>query len=348
MPKKVCISLDAMGGENAPYAVLTGAELSLKRYKYLYFLIFGDKDKITPIMHHCPILQKSSTIYHTTQEVTMSDKPSLALRKRRESSMRLAINALKNGDAQGVVSSGNTGALMAISKFVLKTVKSIARPAIATCIPTLRGKTVMLDLGANIECDEKNLVQFALMGEVFARILLDLKAPSVGILNVGIEELKGNDCVKKASNILREINFPISFKGFIEGDDIYKGKVDVVVTDGFTGNVALKIAEGTSKLFSYYLRESFQSSLRAKIAYLFARQSLNNLKKRIDPRMYNGAMLLGLNGITVKSHGSTDTLGFCNAIYVCHDLIYKKLNHSITNEISAFENSLSDLVSTKL
>ncbi len=343
MPEQVCISLDAMGGDHAPEMVLAGAEIALKRLPHLKFLMFGDEAKLKPLLAKYPTLEAVSDIRHASQEVMMEDKPSVALRQRRDSSMRLAINAVKEGDAQGVVSAGNTGALMAMAKFVLKTVRGIDRPAIATYMPTQRGETVMLDLGANIECDEHNLVQFALMGEVFTRILFGLEKPSVGLLNVGIEELKGNESVKKAAAILRDIDLPIRFEGFVEGDDLAKGTVDVIVTDGFTGNVALKTAEGTARLLVHFLRETFKSSFFAKIGYLLARRSLQRFRDRMDPRRYNGAMLLGLNGIAVKSHGGTDALGFSNAIGVCHDLIVNNLNDSIKHELALFEEAMSGL-----
>ncbi|WP_404426782.1 phosphate acyltransferase PlsX [Thalassospira australica] len=341
MPEQVCISLDAMGGDHAPEMVVAGAEIALKRLPHLKFLMFGDEARIKPLLAKYPGLEAVSEVRHASQEVTMDDKPSVALRQRRDSSMRLAINAVKEGDAQGVVSAGNTGALMAMAKFVLKTVRGIDRPAIATYMPTQRGETVMLDLGANIECDENNLVQFALMGEVFARILFGIEKPSVGLLNVGIEELKGNESVKKAAAILREIDLPIRFEGFVEGDDLAKGTVDVIVTDGFTGNVALKTAEGTARLLVHFLRETFKSSFWAKVGYLLARRSLQRFRERMDPRRYNGAMLLGLNGIAVKSHGGTDALGFSNAIGVCHDLIANRLNDTIKSELAAFEEAIS-------
>jgi phosphate acyltransferase len=341
LPEQVCISLDAMGGDHAPEMVVAGAEIALKRLPHLKFLMFGDEARLKPLLAKYPGLETVSQIRHASQEVTMDDKPSVALRQRRDSSMRLALNAVKEGDAQGVVSAGNTGALMAMAKFVLKTVRGIDRPAIATYMPTQRGETVMLDLGANIECDENNLVQFALMGEVFARILFGIERPSVGLLNVGIEELKGNESVKKAAAILREIDLPIRFEGFVEGDDLAKGTVDVIVTDGFTGNVALKTAEGTARLLVHFLRETFKSSFWAKVGYLLARRSLQRFRERMDPRRYNGAMLLGLNGIAVKSHGGTDALGFSNAIGVCHDLIANRLNETIKGELAAFEEAIS-------
>src|SRR5580704_2371377 len=309
-----------MGGDHAPAVVLRGADIALTRYPAARFLLFGDEAKVAPLLAKLPRLAKAATLHHTDEVVADDTKPSQALRAARRSSMRLAIEAVAEGRADGVVSAGNTGALMAMSKFVLKTLPGIDRPAIASFFPTRRGETVMLDLGANIECDAENLVQFALMGDVFARTVLGFVAPTVGLLNVGAEELKGNDAVREAGARLRSGMMPIRFHGFIEGDDIGAGTVDVIVTDGFTGNVALKTVEGTAKLFSEFLQSAFRHSLMARVGYLFARGSLNKLRTRFDPRRYNGAMFLGLDGIAVKSHGATDGFGFANAICVAIDM----------------------------
>ena len=320
MSDSLTIALDTMGGDHAPAVVLRGADIALMRYPAARFLLFGDEARVAPLLAKLPRLAKASTLHHTDEVVADDTKPSQALRAARRSSMRLAIEAVAEGRADGVVSAGNTGALMAIAKFVLKTLPGIDRPAIATFFPTRRGESVMLDLGANIECDAQNLVQFALMGDVFARTCLGLIQPTVGLLNVGSEDLKGNDAVRAAGAQLRGGMTPIRFHGFIEGDDIAAGTVDVVVTDGFTGNVALKSAEGIAKLFSESLRASFRHSVLARIGYLFARGALKKLAARLDPRRYNGAMFLGLGGIAVKSHGSTDAFGFANAIGVAIDL----------------------------
>ena len=323
MSDRVTIALDAMGGDRAPAMVIQGADLALERHPDARFLIFGAEDQVAPLLAKLPRLADAATLHHTEEVVLDDAKPSQALRTARRSSMWLAIDAVADGRADGVVSAGNTGALMGIAKFVLKTLPGIDRPAIATFFPTRRGESVMLDLGANIECDAENLVQFALMGDVFARTVLGLLQPTVGLLNVGSEDLKGNDAVRAASARLRSGILPVRFEGFVEGDDIPAGTVDVVVTDGFTGNVALKTAEGTAKLFGESLRAAFNHSLMARIGYLFARGALKKLAARIDPRRYNGAMFLGLAGIAVKSHGSTDAFGFANAIGVAIDM---KLN----------------------
>jgi glycerol-3-phosphate acyltransferase PlsX len=261
--------------------------------------------------------------------------------------MRLAIDAVGNGEAAGIISAGNTGALMAMAKFVLKTLPGIDRPAIATYYPTLRGESVMLDLGANVDCDADNLVQFAVMGEVFARNVLGLENPSIGILNVGAEGLKGNEAVKKAAATLESTPLPIKFYGFVEGDDIGAGTVDVVVTDGFTGNIALKTAEGTARMFGQFLKDAIKSTILSQLGALLARGALNKFKMRVDPRRYNGAMFLGLNGICIKSHGGTDGIGFANAIKVAVELITNSLNENIKKdyaELSAHAVPLKEAI----
>jgi phosphate acyltransferase len=341
--QQITIALDAMGGDRAPDMVIRGAEIARQRLPDVHFLMYGDESQITPILERFSELAKVTTVHHTDEVVTGDCKPSQALRNGRNSSMRLAINAVHGGEADGIVSAGNTGALMAIAKFVLKTHPNISRPAIATFFPTLRGESVMLDLGANVVCDANNLVQFAIMGEVFARAVLGLGQPAIGLLNVGAEELKGHDEVRLAAAILRATKLPIRFHGFIEGNDIGAGTVDVVVTDGFTGNIALKTIEGTARLFSVFLREAFRSSWGAKMGYLLCRGALRKLRLRLDPRRYNGAILLGLNGIVVKSHGGTDAVGFANAIGVAADMIANDYSKTIKDELERL-GSEQDLV----
>jgi phosphate acyltransferase len=335
----ITIALDAMGGDRAPAMVLKGADIALERYPGVHFLLFGDQAAITPLLTKSPRLAHATTLHHTAEAIPGDAKPSLALRTGRRSSMRLAIDAVADGRADGVVSAGNTGALMAMAKFALKTLPGIDRPAIATLFPTRRGDSVMLDLGANVECDAENLVQFALMGDVFARTVLGLVQPTVGLLNVGSEDLKGNDAVRAAAARLRGGMMPIRFHGFVEGDDIAAGTVDVIVTDGFTGNVALKAIEGFAKLFGESLRASFRYSLSARIGYLFARGALKKMAARLDPRRYNGAMFLGLAGIAVKSHGSTDAFGFANAIGVAIDLKVNGCLQKISDELARLNAS---------
>ena len=323
-----------MGGDQAPAMVMAGADLALADLRDVEFLIFGRHDDLAPYLQRFPRLAKVSRIIHADDVVSNGEKPSVALRGGRQSSMRHAINAVGDGRAAGVVSAGNTGALMAMSKFVLKTLPGISRPAMATYFPTQRGESVMLDLGANVDCDADNLVQFAVMGEVFARRVLGLRQPTIGILNIGAEDLKGNQAVKNAAAILQESPLPIKFYGFIEGDDIGAGTVDVVVTDGFTGNAVLKAMEGTAKLYGHFLREALRSSPFSSLGALLARPALNKLKTKLDPRRYNGAMFLGLNGICVKSHGGTDALGFANAIKVAAELVRDELNEGIKKDFA--------------
>lgn len=332
MPDRLTLSIDAMGGDNAPDMVVEGICLALEQITDVQFMLFGDQDKLNALLEKFPKARAASRVFHTDDVVSNQEKPGIALRSGRQSSMRLAINAVGRGEADGVISSGNTGALMAMAKFVLKTLPGIDRPAIATYLPTIKGGSVMLDLGANVSCDADNLVQFAVMGEVFARNMLKIDKPTVGILNVGEEVLKGNDAVKQAAQILSETHLPLDYYGFIEGDDIGAGTVDVVVTDGFTGNIALKTAEGTAKLFGHFLRKSLTSTWRAKIGAYLSKKALLDFKKQVDPRRYNGAMFLGLNGICIKSHGGTDAVGFANAIQVACDLIKTSLNENIKTD----------------
>lgn len=329
MSERLILSVDAMGGDNAPETVVEGMELSLDKHPDTQFLLFGDEQRLTPLLKLHAKVAAVTDVHHTPDAVKNEDRAAQALRSGRNSSMRLAINAVKNGDSHGIVSAGNTGALMAMAKFVLKTLPGIDRPALATYFPTKIGQSLMLDLGANIECDADNLVQFAVMGEVFARQVRGLEYPSVGILNVGAEDLKGKQSVKDAAAILQETDLPIKFHGFIEGDDIAAGTVDVIVTDGFTGNIALKTAEGTAKLFGGFLKDALTSTAMSSLGALLAKPALNQLKMRMDPRRYNGAMLLGLNGICVKSHGGMDALAFSNAIGVTADLITTSVNEAI-------------------
>jgi phosphate acyltransferase len=332
LTEPLTLSIDAMGGDNAPEMVIEGIEASLTRLSQVKFLLFGDQARLAPLLERHPMVAAVSEVRHTDEAITNDQKVSSALRAGRNSSMRLAIDAVGAGEAAGVISAGNTGALMAMAKFVLKTLPGIDRPAIAGYYPTQRGESVMLDLGANVDCDADNLVQFAVMGEVFARNVLGIENPSIGILNVGAENLKGNEAVKKASMMLQETSLPIKFHGFIEGDDIGVGLVDVVVTDGFTGNIALKTSEGTAKMFGEFLKQALSESLLSKIGALLARSALKKFKMRVDPRLYNGAMFLGLNGICIKSHGGTDAFGFANAVHVAIEMITHSFNDGIKQD----------------
>jgi glycerol-3-phosphate acyltransferase PlsX len=330
---EITIALDAMGGDRAPEVVVEGARIALLRHPGLRFLLFGDEKRVAPLLAAAPELAKVSEIRHTDRAVSNHEKPSVALRTGRTSSMRLAIDAVHKGEAAGVVSGGNTGALMAMAKVILRTIPGIDRPAIASFFPTLRSETVVLDLGANVECNTRNLVQFAIMGEVFSRTVLGLAQPTVGLLNIGSEDIKGHESLRKASAILKATDLPIRFHGFVEGDDIAAGTVDVVVTDGFTGNVVIKALEGSARLYTQLLRAAFGSSIPARLGYLLARVAFNKLRVHTDPRRYNGAMFLGLNGIVVKSHGGTDEVGFAHAIGVAVDIITNGFKNRIIEEM---------------
>ncbi|QQR69980.1 MAG: phosphate acyltransferase PlsX [Alphaproteobacteria bacterium] len=329
-----------MGGDRAPDMVLAGAALAHERQPYLRFLIFGDEARIKPLLKGSEAFCAACTIRHTDQAIASGMKPSMALRQGRQSSMRLALDAVAAGEAAGAVSAGNTGALMALAKFSLKTLPGIDRPAIATFLPTRqKGDVVILDLGANLVCGADNLVQFALMGAIFSRLVLGVEKPRIAVLNVGTEEMKGHEELRTAAADLRaRASLPGEFVGFIEGDGIAVGDADVVVTDGFTGNVLLKAIEGTSKLYSEFLRQTFRSSLTAKLGYFLARRAFARLRARVDPRRYNGAMLLGLGGVCVKSHGGTDAFGFANAIGVAADLCEGGFNSLIAHEVDKHHN----------
>jgi glycerol-3-phosphate acyltransferase PlsX len=312
------ISVDAMGADNGPSIAIDGIHHILKRRPTTptRFLVHGDAAQIEPLIAALkPDVRDRITLQHTDSEVRMTDKPSEAVRRSRGSSMWNALTAVKNGEADVVVSAGNTGALMAISKVVLRMKKGVHRPAISASWPTPRGHTVVLDVGANVECGPSQLVEFAIMGEAFHRAVHGSETPSVGLLNVGQEELKGNDTVRAADGLIRDAGLKFNYKGFVEGDDISLGSTDVVVTDGFSGNIALKTAEGTVKLVAHWMRESFTSSLTAKIGAMFLRMGgLDHLRAKLDPRSINGGVLLGLNGMVIKSHGGTDGEGFATAL----------------------------------
>lgn len=331
MTEDLRIAIDAMGGDHAPRSVLRGVNYACKRFPQAHFLIFGDEARIRPLMRRLHRLRKTCTIIHTPDAVSGDEKPSTALRTGKNTSMRLAIDAVRDGDAQGVVSAGNTGALMAMSRMVLKMMPQIDRPAMAGFFPTQRGESVMLDLGANIDCDPENLIQFAVMGEAFAKTVLGSLSPTVGLLNVGSEDVKGHEELRAAHAILK--NHPMRYHGFVEGDDIAAGTVDVVVADGFSGNVALKAAEGTARLVNHFLRQTIKSSPLAMLGYLLSRRAFQKLRARVDPRRYNGAVFLGLNGIVVKSHGGSDALGFATAVGVAIDMVTNGFMEAMTERL---------------
>jgi len=322
-----------MGGDHAPGVILDGANIARERHPDLRFLICGDQARIDKALAPYPRLREQVTIRHTDEVVTAEDKPGQALRRGRNSSMALAIEAVREGEAQVAVSAGNTGALMALAKFMLRTMPGIDRPALATLLPSSRGESVMLDLGANVECDERNLVEFAVMGAAFARTALGVPRPTVALLNVGVEELKGHDLVKGAGQTLKQSPLPLEFAGFIEGDGIAEGAVDVIVTDGFTGNVALKTAEGTARMIAGLMKNAFLSSWLARLGYLFARPGLRALQDHLDPNNHNGAVFLGLNGLVVKSHGGANAVGIASAIGVAYDMAADDLGARIAADM---------------
>lgn len=342
MSKTLTLALDAMGGDDAPATVVDGAEISRERYPDARFLFFGREAEVKPLLDAHPQLAKKSEFVHCDDVVAAADKPSQALRKGRKSSMAIAIDAVRRGDADVAVSAGNTGALMALAKFQLRTQADIDRPALATLLPTYRGESVMLDLGANVECQAENLIEFAVMGAAFARTVLGLQRPSVALLNIGEEELKGNESVKEAAEALRTADLAMTFTGYVEGDKIGMGGADVIVSDGFTGNVALKTVEGTAKLVANLLGDAFRSSWLARLGYLFARRGLGGLKAHLDPNNHNGAVMLGLNGLVVKSHGGATANGFATAIGVAVDMARHDLVRLITEDLGRYADKTGD------
>jgi glycerol-3-phosphate acyltransferase PlsX len=333
----VALAVDAMGGDNAPGSVIGGVKRAADAFPYARFLLFGSPEA-EALMKAAGLVDESRFRFYLTQDVVANDdKPSAVIRSGRNSSMWKAVSAVKDGVADAVVSAGNTGALMAMSKLILRSLPGIDRPAIASAFPTFNGSCVLLDLGANVVCDAENLVQFAVMGDAFARVALRLENPKVALLNVGEEDVKGSDVVKRAAEELRSGRYPVNYIGYVEGDGVVAGKADVVVTDGFTGNVALKTAEGTGKMCLKYVKNSFRSSPAAMLSGLLARPYLKRTFMRMDPRYHNGAMFVGLSGIAVKSHGGTDDIGYANAIGVAVNLARHDINGKITELLRAHD-----------
>lgn len=336
MTDRPIIALDVMGGDGGPPLVIAAAELARTRYPQISFRLYGRESAIRAELEKAPRVAKDAVVVHTDDVVLATDKPSQVIRRGRSSSMGLAIDAVKKGEAHAAVSAGNTGALMAMSKLALRTMEGIDRPALAALLPTAKSDVVMLDLGANTECDAENLVQFSVMGAAFARTVLGLKAPRVALLNIGEEELKGTDELKEAAALLRNVDLPMEFVGFTEGDKIGQGDVDVVVTDGFSGNIALKTAEGTARLVVNLLANAFRSSALTKLGYLISRPALRALRSHLDPNNHNGAVLIGLNGVVVKSHGGATANGIANAIGVAHDLVTDDIARRIAVDLENF------------
>ncbi|MGH1398298.1 MAG: phosphate acyltransferase PlsX [Alphaproteobacteria bacterium] len=331
---QITIALDAMGGDHGVESVIPGAAMCLAQNPDVRFLLFGDQGAIEDMLGPHPDLRAASEIVHTDKKILGHDKPSSALRASKGTSMRMAIEAVQAGEAQAVVSSGNTGALMALAKIVLKSVPGIHRPAIASIFPTINGQTIMLDLGANVLVDAENLAQFAVMGCAFARAHFDVVKPTVGLLNVGSEDVKGPDHVRGAAKILGRVEIPGRYTGFVEGDDIMKGAVDVIVSDGYAGNIALKTAEGFGKFAGESMKAAFKRDPLAILGAALAFFAIKRLKNKVDPRLYNGGVFLGLNGLCVKSHGGCDALAFSSAVNLSIELAREDYVEKVTNDIN--------------
>ena len=331
-----------MGGDHGPTVVIPAAAIALVRHPDLRFILVGDEAKITPELEAHPDLAERCEVVHTDVAISMDAKPSQALRSGRwKSSMWLAIQAVRDGNADVVVSAGNTGALMVMAKFCLKTIKGIDRPAIAAIWPTVDAECIVLDVGANVGATSRQIIEFALMGAAMARALFGTEKPSVGLLNIGVEEVKGVEEIKDAAAVLRGAPLlPIRYHGFVEGNDIGHGTVDVVVTDGFTGNIAMKTAEGTAKQIAEYLRAAMGRSLLARLGAILAQSAFRALKEKMDPRQMNGGIFLGLNGIVVKSHGGTDATGFASAIDLAYEMASSGVVQRLADDVTHFHTKL--------
>lgn len=342
---EITIAVDAMGGDRAPEIVVKGIERAMRQHPEARYILFGDADQVRPLLDGKKALNERVRLVHTDKAVDPHAKAAQVARQR-GTSMRMAIEAVKAGEADCALSAGSTGALMSLSYLILRALPGIDRPAIASFFPTLKGESCMLDLGANLSVNATNLVQFALMGNVFARVILGVRYPTYGLLNIGSEDTKGFESIQEAAVELTKISdaeaIPGSYVGYIEGDGVAAGSADVVVADGFTGNVALKMGEGTARLTTEYLRRTFRSSFMAQLGYLFAFRQFRKLRYRLDPRRYNGAIFLGLNGIVVKSHGGTDDVGFANAIGVAADMVAGDVVTQIRAGVDAVNTQLTE------
>jgi len=342
MVKKI-IALDAMGGDYGPSVTVGASKMALNEIPGIELVLVGDQTQLTAELQNNNLQQDNRiSIHHASEVVDMGDLPVVALKKKKDSSMRVAINLVKEGTVQACVSAGNTGALMATGKFVLKTIRGISRPAICTVLPGIKGHTHMLDLGANPDCTPEVLVEFALMGSILVQSVEGIEKPSVGLLNIGSEEVKGSESIKRASQLIGESG--LNYYGFVEGDDVFKGTVNVLVTDGFTGNVSLKTGEGLAALVSHVLRSEFERNWLTRLAGLCALPVLSALKRRLDPRRHNGASLLGLNGIVIKSHGSADIESFFHAIKIAAIEIEKKVPQRISAEMENYFSQVEEAV----
>ena len=334
-----------MGGDYGPAVLLPGLEQLLERRPDIHFLLFGRQEEVIPVLDRLPRLKEKAEFFHCEIAVRMDAKPSQALRQGRwKSSMWRAVEAVKNGEADVCVSAGNTGALMAMSKFCLRTMAQIERPAIAAIWPTTRGESVVLDVGATIGADAHQLIDFAILGSAMARAVFGIERPSVGLLNIGVEEIKGQEDVKEAGSLLRAAELKsMDYHGFVEGDDLGKGTTDVVVTEGFAGNIALKTAEGTARQIAEYLRSAMSRTLMARIGYVFAKGAFDRLREKMDVRKINGGVFLGLNGIVVKSHGGTDDEGFASAVELGYDMARNGLIEKIRADLDQFHARAPEL-----
>ena len=329
---KQSIAIDAMGGDEGPKVTIPASLDALTKYPYLHIILVGDQSMIELLLKKYDAIDHPRiSIHGTTEVVQMDESPQSALKNKKNSSMRVAINLVKDGEAEACVSAGNTGALMATARFVLKTLKGIDRPAIASNLPNQKGMTCMLDLGANADCTADQLLQFAVMGSMLTTALTKNKKPSIGLLNIGSEEMKGNEVVKEAANLLKKSH--LNFYGNVEGNDIFKGTTDVVVCDGFVGNVALKTTEGLAQMMGRFLLEEFKRNWLTKLMGFFSIPVLKAFKRRLDPRRYNGASFLGLNGIVIKSHGGTDAYGFRYAIDTAIEEVDSKIIQKIRKQL---------------
>lgn len=345
MPAQRIIALDAMGGDHGPEVVIPGADIALVRHPQLEFRLFGNEAQIAPILESYPKLAARSKVVHTEVVVKSDDKPSQAVRRGRGSSMWLALEAVQKGEADIAVSAGNTGALMAMAKMVLRPVADIERPAIAALWPTVTSECIVLDVGANIGASARQLCEYALMGAAMSRALFHIEKPTVGLLNVGVEEIKGVDEVRQAHAWLKEMkDLPIDYRGFVEGNQIGLGAVDVVVVEGFAGNIALKTAEGTARQIAEYIRAAMRRTLLSRIGAFLAQGGFRVLKEKMDPRRANGGTFLGLNGIAIKSHGGTDALGFASAIDLGYDMAESGLLARLTADLISFHGKLEAAV----
>jgi len=335
MKNLITIAVDAMGGDNAPQKIIDGIDLHAKNSKNVYYKLFGDKDIIDPIINKKSIDKNLFEIFHTNEKVKGEDSAFTAAKKGKNTSMWLAIDSVKKKLSDIVVSAGNTGALLVIAKLNLRMIENIDKPALSGLWPSKKGMSVVLDLGANIECNDKNLIDFAIMGSSLLKSLFPEEKPKVALLNIGSEEIKGNEVIRTTYQKLNQtINEDFEFKGFIEGNNLMNGDVNVIVADGFTGNVALKTAEGTANFITSELKQAMTSSILSKIGSLISVNSLKKFKKKLDPRLYNGAILLGLDSPVIKSHGGTDYIGFANSLAVCEKIVKNNLIDKIKNSIN--------------